>query len=309
MKGILRYVGQYWHATNKWYLLAVSVFTALLICCNYTFDVEYRLARYTGLKRWSAFTALYTLSYGLPFLLHQIICRERLENTTPKPYSTIYCFVLACAGLFSFKASSTVILEQLRSYFQTFHNNYWAIIINTPVKLLLVWVGMHFLWRLLKPGGAYMGLQLPPKRDVRNYLYMFLIMVPIVMIAASLPSFLTYYPKFKSIVAPHVAGGWWKIILYELSYACDFITIELFFRGLLVAGLIKIAGPMAIIPMAAFYCAIHFGKPLGECISSYFGGLFLGILTWRTNSIAGGLVLHIGIAWLMELTGFVFGML
>ena len=55
--------------------------------------------------------------------------------------------------------------------------------------------------------------------------------------------------------------------------------------------------------MAAFYCTIHFGKPLGECISSFFGGLVLGVLAARTRTIYGGLIVHLGLAWLMELGG------
>ncbi|MES1160611.1 MAG: CPBP family glutamic-type intramembrane protease [Bacteroidota bacterium] len=83
----------------------------------------------------------------------------------------------------------------------------------------------------------------------------------------------------------------------------DFLSIELFFRGLLVIGLARYAGEYVLLPMAAFYCTIHFGKPLGECISSFFGGLALGVIALRTRSILGGLIVHLGLAWLMELGG------
>jgi hypothetical protein len=56
--------------------------------------------------------------------------------------------------------------------------------------------------------------------------------------------------------------------------------------------------------MATFYCSIHFGKPLFECISSYFGGLILGVIAYKTQSIMGGLAVHLGIAWLMEIGGY-----
>ena len=68
---------------------------------------------------------------------------------------------------------------------------------------------------------------------------------------------------------------------------------------------IKWAGKDAILPMACFYCTIHFGKPLGECISSYFGGIILGVVVYHTRSIYGGLLVHLGIAWLMELGGYI----
>jgi hypothetical protein len=60
-------------------------------------------------------------------------------------------------------------------------------------------------------------------------------------------------------------------------------------------------GPAAILPMAMFYCSIHFGKPLLECISSYFGGILLGIFACYSQSIYGGIVVHLGLAWMMEL--------
>lgn len=61
-----------------------------------------------------------------------------------------------------------------------------------------------------------------------------------------------------------------------------------------------------ILPMACFYCSIHFGKPMGECISSYFGGILLGIVVYNTRSVFGGLMVHLWIAWMMELAGWVF---
>ena len=91
---------------------------------------------------------------------------------------------------------------------------------------------------------------------------------------------------------------------FEISYSLDFISIELFFRGFLIIGFMRFVGANAILPMAAFYCSIHFGKPLGECISSYFGGMVLGVIAYRTTSILGGLIVHLGIAWAMEFFGF-----
>ncbi len=76
-----------------------------------------------------------------------------------------------------------------------------------------------------------------------------------------------------------------------------FFTIELFFRGFIILAFIKYGGKNVILPMAVFYCTIHFGKPVAECISSYFGGLILGAIVYNTKSIWGGLIIHLGIAW------------
>ena len=92
--------------------------------------------------------------------------------------------------------------------------------------------------------------------------------------------------------------------MYEISYGLDFVSIELFFRGFLVIGFIRFEGINTILPMAVFYCTIHFGKPLAECISSYFGGIILGVLAYRTKLILGGLMVHLGLAWMMEIGGY-----
>ena len=96
----------------------------------------------------------------------------------------------------------------------------------------------------------------------------------------------------------------WRYLAFELSYGFDFVSIEFFFRGFLILALLHICGQHCIIPVACFYCSIHFGKPMGEAISSFFGGVLLGIVSFNTRSIWGGLFVHLGIAWMMEIGGF-----
>ena len=69
------------------------------------------------------------------------------------------------------------------------------------------------------------------------------------------------YPKLKNVqhLSDQHNNGFYQLF-YELSYGSDFIGIELFFRGFLVLAFVKWAGKDAILPMALFYCTIHFGK-------------------------------------------------
>jgi membrane protease YdiL (CAAX protease family) len=55
--------------------------------------------------------------------------------------------------------------------------------------------------------------------------------------------------------------------------------------------------------MVVAYAMIHFEKPLLEALSSIFGGLVLGIISYRTKSIYGGVIIHLGIASTMEIAG------
>ena len=57
-------------------------------------------------------------------------------------------------------------------------------------------------------------------------------------------------------------------------------------------------------PMVVIYCMIHFQKPLLETVSSIFGGLLLGIIVWYGRSIYGGIIAHLGTAWMMEIAAF-----
>jgi hypothetical protein len=57
--------------------------------------------------------------------------------------------------------------------------------------------------------------------------------------------------------------------------------------------------------MAVVYCVLHFGKPAGEAMSSIFGGYILGVVAYETKSVWGGIIVHMGIAWTMEIVAFV----
>ncbi len=56
--------------------------------------------------------------------------------------------------------------------------------------------------------------------------------------------------------------------------------------------------------MVVLYAVCHFGKPVGETISSIFGGYLLGILAYKSRNVWGGVFVHVGVALFMELFGF-----
>lgn len=125
-------------------------------------------------------------------------------------------------------------------------------------------------------------------------------MLPLIVLAATQIDFLTLYPRARAIKHLELSSKTWYYFAYEFCYSLDFVSIEFFFRGFLILSLAKICGSRCIIPVACFYCSIHFGKPMAEAISSFWGGILLGIISYNTRSIWGGLIIHLGIAWLME---------
>lgn len=152
---------------------------------------------------------------------------------------------------------------------------------------------------------------LKPKRDgLTVYATLMLLMVPVIAVASFQTSFLEFYPTYKDTTANEYLNvpEWVTALIYELSYGWDFLPTELMFRGFMVIGLSRIftenkqnqAWPGLVLPMVVAYASIHFGKPLGETISSIFGGYVLGVLALYTRSIWGGLLIHLSIAWLMD---------
>lgn len=141
--------------------------------------------------------------------------------------------------------------------------------------------------------------------DWSAYLLLLLMMMPLIALASTQKDFIQYYPKAARLFTDEFPPDKAQIALYELFYGMDFIYIEFFFRGFLVIAFSRFLGPASIPFAALMYCTIHFGKPLGETISSWFGGMILGILVYETRSIVGGIMVHMGIAWMMELGGFI----
>jgi hypothetical protein len=94
-----------------------------------------------------------------------------------------------------------------------------------------------------------------------------------------------------------------RSFIFTLCYSSGFVAVELLFRGALAIAMFQLMGTRAVLPMAAFYCAFHFGKPLGEAIGSIIGGYLLGVLAIHGRSISGGILVHLGVAMLMEVAG------
>jgi membrane protease YdiL (CAAX protease family) len=147
----------------------------------------------------------------------------------------------------------------------------------------------------------------PKQFDAKPYLVMLLIMLPILIAASNGKSFVRQYPMYKTSGAHDYlgVGEWVTVAGYEIAYGLDFITVEYLFRGFFVLAFFSTLGRGAVLSMAVIYCCLHFGKPMGEAISSIFGGFLLGVVAYETRSIWGGVIVHVGIAWSMEVIAYI----
>lgn len=299
MKTILRYIKGYFYELDKRLLIFCTLLTALLIYLNYHYQVDNRISDQPAfIARFSGRYFIYLIAFALPYLAYSILGGSPVF----RKYKFVL-LVLVSPAIFAMKAglSFSFLVAGDPAV-----NDYWNHILYWPLLLILVMAMIFACWRIFDPGQPFYGIR---TRDIdwKPYWIMLLIMVPLVALASTQPDFQAVYPKLSIITGHHngIDLQWWHKLLFELSYGSDFVSIELFFRGFLVLAFIKWAGKDAILPMACFYCTIHFGKPLGECISSFFGGILLGVVVANTRSIWGGLMVHLGIAWLMELGGYI----
>ena len=139
--------------------------------------------------------------------------------------------------------------------------------------------------------------------QIKPFIYIMLAIIPVVLIASFTQGFLEYYPLYKHTLASEISDipDFIFVGIYEFVYGLNLLSVELIFRGILVIGFIGVLGKGSVFPMVSLYCFIHFDKPVLECISSIFGGYALGVIALYTRSIIGGSILHIGMAWMMEL--------
>jgi len=329
MKTVITYLKDYLRTTSRPALIVTMLLVASLIAANYSFGIERRLQSFGHwYLSFGAFFLFYLIVIALTWgLQYEWSKKEALAPTltrggtiklqpvlTSSPdqlsFDRRLLLVLLIAPLyFSLKMISWDLSPFLPHSIATPWDRYTLLVVQLPLKLVLLFGVLYACYRLrLFDGddsfGRSVGLT-TRNFDARPYFLLLAMLIPLIALASTQPDFLAVYPKVKNIgfLDGHARPLWPWQLLYELSYGLDFLNIELFFRGLLVIGLVRYAGNSVILPMAAFYCTIHFGKPLGECISSFFGGLILGVLAARTRSIVGGLIVHLGLAWLMELGG------
>lgn len=300
MKEVLGYIRNYYVAVNKKVLVLCTLQSAILVYLNYRYHLETWLTTHESLyqPKFSGHYLLFATAFILPYLFYVIIEKKTFFNNKP-----FIILLVVAPALFSLKMAMNT--ETPFSH-DIDWNGYWNRVYYWPVRLLMVISILFLLWRTFDADKPFYGLT-TNKFKWQPYVIMVLCMVPLIAMASTQADFLAMYPKIKSVLhfndRIHLSSL--HKLLFELSYGSDFFGIEIFFRGFLVLAFIKWAGMDAILPMVCFYCTIHFGKPLGECISSYFGGLLLGIVVYNTRSIYGGLIVHLGIAWMMEIGGYI----
>jgi hypothetical protein len=281
---------------------SVSLLLVVLLALNYTLDFEDSyLDTLDSYRKFPAYFSFYALTYYCVLALIWFFNKKAIPWKNPK-------FHLMClVGLLvlSLDASLPFVPSLLSEVDGRAYRWAYKVTVNA-ISLLTVLSPLALYYRFVEDRKSqFYGLG-QTDFDAKPYLLMLLIMLPILLIATTNASFLKQYPMYKSSPAHLYLGvpEWATALTYEFAYGLDFITVELLFRGFFVIGMAQFLGRKSVIAMAVIYCLLHFGKPAGEAISSIFGGYILAIFAYETRSIWGGILVHVGIAWLMELVSY-----
>lgn len=279
----------------------VFVFLTLSLYINYQFDFDDRVLRsHRGFIKFFFYFLFYAFAYYGALL--------PLYDSKKKDFFSKKIFwIKSLIGLALLSLDTSLpFLHSWVSFLFDPSLQLWAykICVNLISLFTILFPLLIFYWWYDKEDHYY-GLQ-AKYFDARPYFYMLLIMLPIMIAASFHPSFLKQYPMYKTSAAHIILQipEWLTVMIYELVYGFDFITVEFLFRGFMVIGMISILGRHAVLAMAVTYCFLHTGKPAGEAISSIFGGYLLGVVAYETKSIWGGVIVHVGIAYMMEAIGF-----
>ena len=311
MRTLLVYTREYFH--DQWYpryWLALTGFLAVSFFANYAFALETTIIR--RLPDPGGQFAFFLVFFSIPYFAA----------------TTAYGWVRGDRGFFSewrFWFLSVFCIVVLAAYI-TLHNVPGYLLRNhvsvfSAISPSLRQYSTRYASNILPGVGIFLPIAAywyaVDRKDMnlyglstknirlRSYFLLLLMLIPIVVAASFGGDFQSAYPRFK-FGLPVGGSGLHHLSLvggFEMCFGVDFVFVEFFFRGFMVLALSRYLGKGSVFPMVIVYAFIHFQKPLGEALGSIVGGTVLGILSLRTQSIYGGVILHLGIAYCMELAG------
>ncbi|MFY0651947.1 MAG: CPBP family intramembrane metalloprotease [Cyclobacteriaceae bacterium] len=307
MNTILQYLKKYLREHFHWkFYLSVTVFLGICIYFNYKYDFEDSiLDSYHGSELKWLFMFLHM---SFPFLVTcGLLYVFGIQKTWLNSKEYWIKFIVGFA-IISFDRQFYYFNDFLRTlprvdYIFAFRAINWGDSLIATVLPLMIFY--YFYERTNDTERHWYGLTLK-HFDFKPYIILVLLVFGGMAIASFLSELNTYYPRYKhsggtAFADVHDIPELISVLVYELVYGSYYISVELFFRGFLVIAFARVLGGHAVIAMVGSYVFLHFGKPLPETISSAFGGYLIGILAFYTNRIWGGVILHVALAWSMEL--------
>lgn len=287
------------------YLIYLLLFLIPVTALNYYFNFESGILN-TFKKEWYYFILCF-FYYAIPLfyaVVVYLIQFKKLELIKNKRFIFLIIFFPAIMAFDEASNWHHILADGVQDEVLKF---YVKKVLNQGVRFVTYFLPILLYYLIFeKDNTNFYGLALK-SADLKPYLFMlFGVMMPLIIFVSFTEDFQSAYPVYNmSQYKEQLPGSYLQqVLLYESMYLFDFTYIELLFRGIMIHTLYKFMGIECVLAVATVYCTFHFGKPVVETASSFFGGTILGILSLRTNSLIGGILIHAGIALMMELASF-----
>lgn len=311
MKTIISYVADYFRA--EWdarYFTIVGCLLGGLFFLNYGYGFERAIT--SSLSFPSGHIAFYFGFYFLPYLITHaayavvkrnpgVLRTRQFWTLSVGTFVVLAVYIALHDGPWYLLRTHPALFADVPKEFQPFATRCASNVL--PLTLMGIPL-IAYWWRLDSKTMPLYGFT-AKTIDLRPYFVLLLFLLPIVAAASFTPDFIRAYPRYKFGFPSNLGAGEQRplIGIFELCYGADFVFVEFFFRGFMILAFARLLGSKAILPMVVVYALIHFEKPLLEALSSILGGLVLGIISYRTKSVYGGVIMHLGIAFMMEIGG------
>jgi len=288
---------------------SMAVLLSVLMWLNYTFNIEdgYLHKIYIFEKKWALMFLFQSVPYLAVVFLLMIFGKKKEWLKSPGFWLR---FVLGFSILALDRSSN---VWKLTQEFFSGNNAIFTYRILSNLKSVVVLILPLMLLYLLTESNKPKNFYSLVSRDFnpKPFLILLSIATIFIIIGGFFGDIKEFYPMYlktggTKFALEHNLPGWLVMLMYEIPYGSDFVSVEMFFRGFLIFAFYRYLGPYVVLPMIVTYCVLHFGKPLTESISSIFGGYILGIIALNHKSIWGGVIIHMGVAWTMEVVGYVF---
>jgi membrane protease YdiL (CAAX protease family) len=141
------------------------------------------------------------------------------------------------------------------------------------------------------------GLQIGELKSGLIFSGVFLsVMVIFIWFFSATNSFSEKYPHLLS-----TRNNWDTFSAYEIGMLIYMISWEFIWRGFMLFGLKEKFGYYSVLIQMIPFVILHNGKPAAETFGAIAGGIALGILAFRTNSIIYCVITHSGVMFAIDL--------
>ena len=314
MRAIFGYVREYLAEDfHPGHFVFVGLLLTGLIWFNYNYYEAKTFTEYLLLDADNRFelTLYYLLLYLIPGLL--VLASRALFYADTKFLITPLFWVAFLGALLALSLDTSLMIRRFEVFraYEFIHSapGLWLrMCANNFLEFIILFLPGLLFWFFVtrkESGEELYGFRFRGV-NLRPYFLMLVFMAPFIAWASFQPDFLQTYPRFTDTAAGNHLGiaPAYTFFIFELFYGLAFVSVEFFFRGYFTIGLARYLGKGVIPLMAVIYCMIHFQKPMVEAVSSIFGGALLGIIALNTRSIYGGIIAHLGVAWMMEIAAF-----